>query len=351
MITNLLFLVQKIRRHRGLSWLLILALLLVSIFGNAICYYKFDGKTNPDLSFVDAIWYSIISMTTIGYGDHYATSLGARLGTLGFIVILGLSTFTVFLGTIIDRTTQMILKGQRGMATIYSKNHVLLVNFPSEARVAQVINELNCDKSQKNRDIVVICDLDKLPFSYPNVHFIRGSTIDHDTFSRARAVDASMAMVLATSYSDDNSDAVVASTVSVIDSINPNIHIVAECLNERHRSLFDTVRCNAIVPSFRIAANLLVQEVHDPGITRMIDTVTSNLTESTLYSTKVSESSSNPDYTAIAKILLDHGVNLVSVNRGKESFAVFNSLKLEVGDQLIYISTRRHDWADLKTLI
>ena len=59
-----------------------LALVALSIFGNAVTFYVFDGPLKPDLTFADAVWYSIISMTTIGYGDFSATSPGARAGTV-----------------------------------------------------------------------------------------------------------------------------------------------------------------------------------------------------------------------------------------------------------------------------
>ena len=50
----------------------------------------------------DSLWYSIVSITTIGYGDFSAQSLGARLGTIFFIVIAGLTTFTAAAGILVD---------------------------------------------------------------------------------------------------------------------------------------------------------------------------------------------------------------------------------------------------------
>ena len=47
------------------------------------------------------------------------------------------------------------------------------------------------------------------------------------------------------------------------------------------------MRCDAIVPGLRIAGNLLVQEIHDPGITQMVDVITSNQKGETLFSTAV----------------------------------------------------------------
>ena len=158
-------------------------------------------------------------------------------------------------------------------------------------------------------------------------------------------------MVLATSYHDPNSDAVVASVTSVLDKLNPDLHIVAECLDERHRMLFHSVRCDAIVPGLRIAGNLLVQEIHDPGITQMIDVITSNMKGETLFSTRVPDSVRSVHYSDLAKAALDARINLLCVNRGCDSHTVFCELSAEPGDNLIYLAANRKTWNEFEKII
>ena len=131
---NLLLLARlcrRIRAHRAVGVAFVLGMLLLSILGNAVCFYLCDGpELGIDLG--DALWYSAISITTIGYGDLSAVSTGARIGTLIFIVLIGLSAFSVFLGMTIDWVTEQVMKGRRGMGTVIAKDHVLLINVPSE---------------------------------------------------------------------------------------------------------------------------------------------------------------------------------------------------------------------------
>jgi len=54
----------------------------------------FDGA-----KFGDAWWYSIISITTTGYGDLSASSQGARISTTVGIVLIGLPAFGNYLAS------------------------------------------------------------------------------------------------------------------------------------------------------------------------------------------------------------------------------------------------------------
>ena len=350
-IVTLARLFRRIRARRGIAASVVLSLLLVSLLGNAITFYVFDGAEG-DVSFVDALWYSIISVTTIGYGDYSASSIGARLGTIVFIVIVGLGAFTVALGMAIDWVTEFTEKGRRGMSRILTENHILIVNFPSENRVLQMIDELQSDPEHKEQDIVIVTDqLDRMSFTRDKVMFVKGSPHDQDTYDRARVSQARLAIVLARSYSDLNSDAIAASAVAVIGGMNEKIHIVAECLNAKHKMLFDSVRCDAVVYSMQICGNLLAQEIHDPGISQLVDVITSNTRGTTLFSTQVGRLDGDFTYNAFAKSLLDRNVNLLCVNRNEDSYTAFIEIHPEPGDRVIYAASQRYSWNDLVAMM
>ena len=348
MINHLLYFYYRFRARKKLAFLWVFLIINACLFGNATCFYLFDGLRAKGMSYGDALWYSVVSITTIGYGDMYASSLGARIGTVIFIMLFGLAAFTVLFGMVVDSITSFFVKGRLGMGTIVATDHVLLVNFPGVARVQQLVEELRSDPSRRDRDIVVVSDkIDELPASIEDVFFIKGSPLQKETYERARIDEARMALVLATSYDDPNSDAVVASAVSVINTIKGSIHIVAECLDEKHRMLFDSVRCNAVVPGLRIAGNLLVQEIDDPGVAQMIDVITSNLRGTTVYSLKVEEELPQVSYQELAKACLDRDINLLGVNRRSETFTHFRSIEVEKGDRLIYVAQNRIGWTDV----
>lgn len=349
LILRLIRAVRRIRGRRSIGLLLVAALLSIALLGNACCFYLFERAVNPELSLGDALWYSVISISTIGYGDFAATTPGARLGTVLFIVVLGLTSFSLFFGMALDWFAMAITHAQRGLGRAMVKDHILIVHFPSEQRVKQLISEIRSDSEHGTCEIVIISTaIDELPFVEKDVVFVRGSSHDVETYQRAGAETCRMAIVLSPNYGDRNSDAIVAAAVSVIDRVSPTIHIVAECVNEKHLPLFHASRCELVVLGMTIAGNLLVQEVHDPGVAKVVEILTSNRVGTTLFSVRVED----PElpYSKLAQALIDHAINVIAVNRGDETLTTLTGLASQPGDRLIFVAERRVDWQGLRRL-
>ena len=335
--------------------LFLLGVLIVSIAGNTLSFYFFDRGAHPDLSIWDSFWYSVISITTIGYGDFSATTLGARVGTAVFIVVIGLIAFTTAVGMSVDWIVDLRQKERTGMSNLRAKGHLILVNFPNELRVRQIINEFTRDKQHRDREIIIVTDqIDQLPFSIENVLFVRGSPLEEETYERCNIKEARQAIVLSSSYDDPRSDSLVASIAFLIEHVNPEMSLIVETLDPKHAVLFNVSKRVSQVYTLQVANNLLVQEAQDPGVNLLTQAITSNVTEieETLASTTVGAVAGGPvSYTELAKKLLDRSVNVVGVVRGGTAIVGFEGLELAADDVLVYISKNRHSWQELSSLL
>lgn len=348
------WLIAKLQRRKTVGLALLVVVLVGSVVGNALTFYFFDRGSNPDLTVPDAFWYSVISITTIGYGDFSATTTAARIGTVFFIVVLGLSAFTSAIGLGVDWVLERHDRERAGLGRVIARNHVLIVNFPNERRVRQIVEEFLRDPGHGNDELVIVTDqIDRLSFEETNVSFVHGGPLEEETYSRASAKTARQAIVLSTGYDDPNSDSVVASIVSILEHLNPEISTISEVLDARHAVLFNGAKNASLVYTFRMSNNLIVQEAQDPGVNILTQAITSNLqVEGTLASTRIEAAiQPPPPYRDVAKNLLEHDVNLVGVIRGESVHLRFEDISLAENDRLVYICPTRHDWEILRSFI
>lgn len=338
-------LARKIRRSKRLGAFTIAGLLLIAILGNAATFYIFDGADKPELTIWDSIWYSIISVTTIGYGDYYAVSTGARLGMFFFVVLLGLSAFSAFLGLLVDWMVNLNYKEMRGQADVMAQDHILIINFPDENRVKHIIEEMRSDPQYRDKDVVLVTDsIDERPFDLPEFSFVHGSPLQEAVLERAGIDTAAIAIVLCTRADDPNSDGQVASVISVLEHLRPEIKTVAECLDDRHGILFRSARCDSIIYTNQIVNNILVQECQDAGVATLMSKLTTNTNGRNLNSSHV-DKDLDESYGQLAKRLVDKNILLVGMLRDREEIS--NAENPRSGDQVIYVSQNRLSWKEL----
>ena len=341
---------RNFRKRRGAGIALILLLVLLALVGNATCFYIFEAGNYQGLTWLDAAWYSIVSISTIGYGDFFPKTLGGRLGATLFIIFFGLSAFSALLGLLVDWMVEMSQRELMGLSTVPCRNHILIVNFPGEARVRQIIEELRADDLPGRRDVVIVYErIERQPFAMDNEFFVQGSPLQEEPFRRARLEEASVAVVLCTDPGDPNSDGVVASVVTMLEHLRPDIKTVAECLDDRHRVLFESTNCDSIVFSNRVVNHLLVQESCQSGVSRLVEKLTDQSDGDALYRVPVG-AGGDLEAMPLACALLARDVHLMGVNREGSTYLRLAGLRLQEGDGLLYVAARRYTWEELAAL-
>lgn len=74
---------------------------IILIYLSAVGIYFFEKEAQPDVfvSIFHALWWSVITLTTVGYGDVYPITAGGKIFTF-FILIFGIGIVTVPAGII-----------------------------------------------------------------------------------------------------------------------------------------------------------------------------------------------------------------------------------------------------------
>ena len=91
--------------------LLFVFITLILIYFSAIGIYYFEHEVQPDKysSIFESLWWSIITLTTVGYGDVYPITVGGKVFTF-FILMIGLGIVAIPTGIISSALTKSIDK-------------------------------------------------------------------------------------------------------------------------------------------------------------------------------------------------------------------------------------------------
>jgi voltage-gated potassium channel len=104
--------VDRLARHRGLIWLLI-AWLAVMMLCSIGLYIAEKGANAAVDSPLDALWWGITTITTVGYGDVYPVTPEGRIAA-AILMVLGIGLFS----TITAIVTSFLIAGRDSSPTL-----------------------------------------------------------------------------------------------------------------------------------------------------------------------------------------------------------------------------------------
>jgi voltage-gated potassium channel len=88
---------------------LFMIITLMLIYFAAVGIYYFENEAQPEhfSSIFESLWWSIITLTTVGYGDVYPITVGGRIFTF-FILLIGLGIVAIPTGIISSSLTKAV---------------------------------------------------------------------------------------------------------------------------------------------------------------------------------------------------------------------------------------------------
>ena len=343
---------RRVSRNRHIRRITVAGFIVLgAITLNSGCFYLFEQASNSQLTLWDSFWLSFTTITTVGYGDYSASTVGGRIATMVLLYGVGLSTFPYVITQIVDTTVERHNERRHGLIDCRDlvENHIIIVNYPSELKVSAIIEQLSSDKVTAHRPLVILADnVDELNFNRSDVYFVRGAILEEDSWQRANIERAYAALILAPRLEEHTADAITASTVSLIETLKPGIRTIAECAGVQHLAVFRSFRCDAVIPTNNIAAKVLAQEVRDRGLADAVRELLTEAQGSELYSEAIEIDGIN--FGELQSLLLKLKAEVILVGLLKNNQHMINpplDLQIERTDRLILISNRRSDWEQI----
>ena len=133
--------------HRE-NLLRLLGIIGVLIVGGATGLAYFER----DRSIPDALWWATVTLTTVGFGDIFPTSLGGR--AVGVVLMFfGIGALGMFTATIAGVFVERRLRKERGLGSYDLKGHIILCEWNDRTR--EILRDLRADPRSAREPITV----------------------------------------------------------------------------------------------------------------------------------------------------------------------------------------------------
>ena len=328
-----------------LAW----ALGLNIMFG--VAFYYAERNVQEGLTLIDSLWWSMVTMTTVGYGDFYAQTPIGRFLISYPCMILGIGIIGYLVGVVANTMLEWAARKRKGeMETTY-KNHIILCNYPGEEKILTLIRQLKAAKANDNKRFVLVTEtIDELPDSLrkQNVAFVKGYPTDEDVLMKAHILECNGVIVLAEDpneqRSDDRTFAVGALIEMIEEEKKRSIKTITELVGKRSVRNFERATVDGYVSAEDLTGCLLAQEFSNPGLSQVITQILSYEVGSELYihETRMVGHS----IVDLQKAVLEHEANLQiigMISDGKQILNPAKNIKIRQGDKLIVLAECLHD--------
>lgn len=316
-----------------------LALVLYSATG----YMYFELPNNADLQWPDAFWWSIVTMTTVGYGDLYPTSLWGRILIGCPTMLLGVSILGYFLSIVASTILESKLKEAKGMKELDLRDHIVICNFDCLEKTLKVIREIRRDSSTENVPVVLVDEeLEELPpdLQQEKVYFIRGNPTRESTLAKGNVAEARAVIIQAEPSDPDKSDNSNLKIGLTIGTISPDTYTVVECMNPENILFFKRAHCDSVVCIASLASQMMVQELQDPGISLVVAELTSNREGKQFYMVDVPASAKR--FSDLQDHFGDDNASVFGVRRNGENVLLPDGeFKVSAADKAILVAAGR----------
>jgi hypothetical protein len=205
----------------------------VSLAVNGWLFWHFERNASPPHPGLtkpfDAVWWWVVTSSTVGYGDIVPRTTAGRL--VGVATILaGFFIYTTFIAVIVEAVHGYVERRERGTLQVKAKGHIVLCEYTSVAD--ELLNALPNIPRLSGRPVVVVSDL---VYSNPDPRhfFVSGVPVNPRVMKRANLPEAAYIFVFANlRFSDPDMKTLhIARRARVL---NPSAVLFLEMLDPMH---------------------------------------------------------------------------------------------------------------------
>ena len=321
-----------LKREKLFRLLLVLFILIVfSTIGITVI--------EPKTKLPDALWWSIVTLTTVGYGDIAPTSLGGRI--IGVIIMFfGIGILGLFTGTIASIFVERKLKENRGMSNFDFENHIIICEW--NFRANGILKELRSDLRMEITPIILIAEIERKPVDDEYLYFIQGG-VTEENLKRANFDKARTVVILGDDRLDNYSrDAKVVLSTLTVESINTDVYTIAELVDGKNLPHCQRANADEIIVSSEFSTKLISRATRDHGISKVLSELLSSQFGNDLYKVPVNGNMTGKKFIEVfSEMKREKDSTVLAIQKGANGDVISNPPMdhiIDEGDYLIVVS-------------
>ena len=305
-------LMQFMRRenlHRVLGVLVVLSLV------SAVGVYLLEPRSEG-LGFVDWLWWAIVTITTVGYGDITPGTIGGRL--IGVVLMFfGIGILSMLTATIASVFVERNLRRERGMGAIKLRDHIVLCQWNSRAQ--EILRELRSDNRTEEKPIALVAELPTKPVDDDNLHFFSGS-VNEENLRRAGVEAAATVVILGDDRLEEPTrDAQTVLATLAVESLNPDAYTIVDLVYEENVHHCQRANADEIVIGHQLSSRLLATSAVDHGLSKVVSELLSQRYGQDLERVALPEGLAGRSFLdALGELKRTNSMLAVAVQRGKK---------------------------------
>ncbi|MBT3266423.1 two pore domain potassium channel family protein [Candidatus Poribacteria bacterium] len=250
---------QRFKDRKPLVLLLDLLFLGAVVSAGFIVLLRFV----EDVTWEESIWQVWQTATTVGYGNRPAQTSVGRYATMAF-GLMDIAIVGAGIGAVFDAREDKRRRTRLGLMDNPHRDGYVVFNLPGTSQFMAFVHEIR--HVEPDAPVCVVDDaVEQLPESIaaiPRVHFVKGSVLDKDTYTRAKLADNKVVIVFPTHPGDPSSDGTTRVAVDLIlDTVTANTRVLHVLVSPDNDWMFSHLASTAVMETLEVLA--IVQECQD----------------------------------------------------------------------------------------
>ncbi len=304
---------------RNQRWLRYGLPFLIYLLVVGLVYYAEHNQEGANITTLpEAFWFSVVTLTTVGYGDYYPVTIVGRIANLLFL-LGSVGVIGYLISQLTGQVNQYLERKRLGLLGTTFSNHILVIGWDKFGK--QVVDEV----IHSGKPVAIVTndknEIDLIHEAYSKQK-VFALFADYDNLNAFEKANISQAATVFINFVDDTE--VLIYLLNLRKSY-PDLNYVVSLTNPSLRETFQSAGVRYVVSQTEIASRLVASYTFEPDVAVIAESL-------------MTTALGGEDYD-----LLEYRVTAQNPYVGRDYFDAFVDLKRQHDCVLVGINQRQPD--------